>query len=93
VCIDESTQPEDIAASFRNHYARVFVDSSSEKSKVQEYNEQRLKYTEKYESPDTCILIEDVEYAVKQSKINKAAGIDGLVVQHIYTVTHVYMCT
>ena len=53
------------------------VHFSSEKSKVQEYNEQHLKYTDKYESPDTCILIEN---AVKQSKISKAAG---LVVEHI----------
>ena len=87
-CIDGSTLPSKIAALFREFYANIYVNSVDDECKVTEYNKLRLHYVGDNKT-DISVTVEDVEHAVNKLKFRKAAGIDGVVSEHILHSPHV----
>jgi len=81
ICIDGNTSADKIADSFRQFYASIYVNSAEDKCKVDEFNKHRLHYVG--DTNDISITVENIEQAVNELSVKKAAGIDGITSEHI----------
>ena len=80
--IDGCSDSSSIADVFKRFYSNVFIDSSSDRKAAAEFAEVFLRLDKLDKSiPDANIEI--IERCIKGLKLNKAAGYDGIVTEHI----------
>ena len=80
-----SSDPMAIAASFRDYYISIYVDSAADFNAVAEFNEILTKLNNCNNNNDAMphIDVELIEMCVKHLNSGKAAGADRLVAEHI----------
>ena len=83
--IGGKSDPVSIANCFRDHYANIYTDSSTNATFVSEF---KMAYNEAYcgdlnSENCTAVDIETIEECIKSLKCNKAAGHDGVRAEHI----------
>jgi exonuclease III len=85
VYINGHSDPAVIANSFRDHFDKVYVDSSQDLAAVDEFQciirERRQRNTS--EAPCELIAIETIEQCINKLKPLKAAGHDGIAPEHL----------
>ena len=57
-----------LANTFREHYAKIFINSADEQTKVKQFNDMRLKYIGNTNT-DSFVDINDIEAAMKNLKM------------------------
>jgi hypothetical protein len=83
-CINGSSDNASIAESFRVHLSSIYNDTGNQSSTGKSDNIQFDNYNRSNsEVTNFPIGIETVELAIKSLKLNKAAGHDGIVSEHI----------
>ena len=80
-----SSDPMAIAASFRDYYSSIYVDSAADSNAFAEFNDQFTKLTNSNNNNDAMphIDVKLIEMFVKHLKSGKAAGTDRMVAEHI----------
>jgi len=70
---------------FRDSYASIYVDSSSELNSISEFDKLFSTYVPDLEinEPDCCIHVENLLQAVNPLKLNKSCGADRISAEHI----------
>jgi exonuclease III len=81
--INGSSNPGDIAAMFANYFKDLYTSNSPNKHEAfkQEFNSQYKNYNG--DSFNSNLTVEDVDKCIKDLKMGKAAGGDGLTSEHI----------
>ena len=79
--IDGQSDPTSVANLFRSYYSNVYVNSSNNNVTVDEF---RNAYSSLSDCNEPFVLdIETVERCITNLKTNKAAGLDGIVAEHV----------
>jgi len=89
-CISGSSNNADIAELFRDHFSAIYNDPENDLGFVkfkQLCNEYKVRNIDDKDNPNNSVAdkldIKTVEQVVKLLKMNKAAGHDGIVSEHV----------